>query len=317
MKVLVTGGAGFIGSHLCETLLMEGHFVYCFDNLCTGFKENVEHLQKNKNFQFVYGDVNDPFNFLVDEIYHLASPASPIQYQKNPVFTLKTNVIGSINALELAQKSRSKVFLASTSEVYGDPTEHPQKESYRGNVDTTGPRSCYDESKRCAETLFFDYHRNYNVDIRISRIFNTYGPKLNGGDGRVISNFICQALKNEPITVYGDGTQTRSFQYISDTVRGILATMRNDKQYVGPINIGNPDEINILELAKQIIKLTKSSSTIVFKTLPIDDPKIRKPDISLAEKYLDWKPFISLQDGLQQTVKYFKETLKKEKNYDR
>jgi UDP-glucuronate decarboxylase len=317
MKILVTGGAGFLGSHLCETLLIEGHYVYCFDNLCTGFKENIEHLQKHKNFQFVYGDVNEPFNFLVDEIYHLASPASPIHYQKNPVFTLKTNVLGSINALELAQKSRAKIFLSSTSEVYGDPLEHPQKESYRGNVDTTGPRSCYDEGKRCAETLFFDYNRNYNVDIRISRIFNTYGPRLSNGDGRVISNFIYQALKNEPLTVYGDGTQTRSFQYVSDTIRGIMSTMRNDKQFVGPINIGNPEEITILELAKLIIKLTKSSSTITFKSLPTDDPKIRKPDITLATDYLGWKPINSLQDGLLQTIKYFKEIIKKEKTYDR
>lgn len=312
MKVLVTGGAGFVGSHICEHLLHQGHFIYCFDNLCTGYKENIDHIIDHPRFEFVHGDVNDPFNFLVDRIYHLASPASPIHYQKNPVFTLKTNVLGTINALELAHKNNARILLTSTSEVYGDPEVHPQPEDYRGNVDPTGPRSCYDEGKRCAETLCFDYYRNYNVDIRVIRYFNTYGPKLNSGDGRVISNFITQALKHEPITVYGDGSQTRSFQYISDAVRGTIAMMENEKRFIGPVNIGTPFEFTILDLAKTVIKLTKSKSKIVYKPLPQDDPKQRRADNTLAKKMLDWEPIIKLEEGLEQTIEFFKKKLKKE-----
>lgn len=309
MKILVTGAAGFIGSHLCDSLLEDGHIVYGIDNLSTGYKTAITHLLSHPNFEFIHHDVIEPITLLVDQIYSLASPASPIQYAKNPVFTIKTNVLGSINMLELALKNKAKILLTSTSEVYGDPLEHPQKETYRGNVDPTGPRSCYDESKRLLETLAFDYNRNYNVDIRVIRFFNVFGPRLNSGDGRVISNFICQALKNEPITVYGDGRQTRSFMFIDDAINGLKLMMDNDKNFLGPVNLGNPVEFTIHELAEIIIRLTNSQSKIIYKDLPQDDPKQRKPDISLAKKRLNWEPMIQLETGLLKTIQYFKETL--------
>lgn len=309
MKILVTGGAGFIGSHLCESLLKNGHFVYCIDNLSTGFRSSINHLQNNPNFEFIHHDVIEPLNLLVDQIYSLASPASPQQYQKNPVYTTKTNILGSINMLELALKNKARVLLTSTSEIYGDPTVHPQPESYNGNVNPCGPRSCYDESKRCSETLFFDYHRNYNVDIRVVRFFNVYGPRLNSADGRVVSNFICQALKNDPITVYGNGRQTRSFMFIEDAINGLKTMMDSDRDFFGPVNLGNPNEFTIHELAELVIKLTNSQSKIIYRDLPQDDPKQRRPDIALAKKRLGWEPKIALKDGLLQTIQYFKETI--------
>jgi UDP-glucuronate decarboxylase len=306
MKILVTGGAGFIGSHLCESLLNDGHFVYCVDNLSTGYRKNINHLETNSKFQFIYHDVIDPLNLLVDQIYSLASPASPIQYQKNPVYTIKTNVLGSINMLELALKNKARILLSSTSEIYGNPLEHPQKETYNGNINPCSERACYNESKRCAETLFYNYHKNYNIDIRIIRIFNCYGPKLASGDGRVISNFIEQALKNEPITIYGNGLQTRSFQYIDDLIIGMKKMMNSD--LIGPVNMGNPIEFTIKELANLIRILTGSSSEIVYKDLPNDDPVRRKPDISLAKEKLGWEPKISLDLGLLKTIEYFRLT---------
>lgn len=309
MKILVTGGSGFVGSHLCESLLNDGHFVYCVDNLSTGFKSNIKHLENNTNFEFIHHDVIEPLNLLVDQIYSLASPASPPQYQKNPVYTTKTNVLGSINMLELALKNKARILLSSTSEIYGDPEVHPQSEKYNGNVNPCSIRSCYDESKRCAETLFFDYHRNYGVDIRVIRIFNCYGPKLNQSDGRVISNFIKQALKNEPITIYGQGRQTRSFQFIDDLIVGMKLMMNNEKSFTGPVNLGNPNEFTIYDLAQSIIKLTNSNSKIVYMDLPQDDPKQRKPDISLAKKKLNWEPKINLEEGLAKTIEYFKKEI--------
>jgi len=309
-KILVTGGAGFIGSHLCEYLLKQGHKVICLDNFFSGSKENVKHLLKNKRFKLVRGNVKKPFYFKVDEIYNLASPASPIHCQRDPVETIKTNVLGMINCLELAKKIGAVVFQASTSEVYGDPQIHPQRENYWGNVNQIGKRSCYDEGKRCAETLCMNYYREYGVKAKISRIFNTYGPRMTIDDGRVISNFIVQALKGEDLTIYGDGNQTRSFCYIDDLIDEIAKFMQV-KNFTGPVNLGNPKEIKIKELAEKIIKMTHSKSKIIYKPLPEDDPKKRQPDISLAKKKLNWEPKISLEEGLQKTIEYFKKVLKK------
>ena len=302
--ILVTGGAGFIGSHLCKRLLNENHYVICLDNLFTGTLKNIEEFENNKNFEFVNHDITKSYyRDYIDEIYNLACPASPIHYQSNPIKTVKTCTIGVINMLGLAKKNNAKILQASTSEVYGDPEIHPQKEDYNGNVNTLGYRSCYDEGKRCAETLFMDYKREHNLNIRIVRIFNTYGPNMTKNDGRVVSNFILQALKGEDITVYGDGSQTRSFQFIDDLVEGLLKMMNSDS--VGPINLGNPIELSMKDLATMVIRLTNSSSNIIYKELPEDDPKRRKPDISLAKSILDWSPIIDLETGLQKTIKYF------------
>jgi UDP-glucuronate decarboxylase len=305
MRILVTGGAGFLGSHLSDRLLADGHEVICLDNLFTGAKANIAHLLGNSRFEFVRHDVIDAFKYEVDQIYNLACPASPPHYQFNPIKTIKTSVMGSINCLGLAKRVKARVFQASTSEVYGDPSIHPQPESYWGNVNPIGRRSCYDEGKRVAETLFFDYHRENKVDIRIVRIFNTYGPRMHPNDGRVVSNFIVQALKGENITVYGDGQQTRSFCYVDDLIEGFVRLM-NQTETVGPINIGNPGEFTMLELAEQVLKLTKSPSKIVHKELPSDDPKQRRPDITLAKKYLKWEPKVQLVEGLEKTIAYFK-----------
>ncbi len=310
MNIVVTGGAGFIGSHLCEFLLNKGESVICIDNLHTGMKENIRHLMGNKNFTFVQQDIIEPlfsgevFNE-VNQIYNLACPASPVHYQADALYTIKTNTLGVMNVLELACKHNARILQASTSEIYGDPLEHPQKESYLGNVNPIGPRASYDEGKRIAETLFFEYHRQKNVDIRVARIFNTYGPHMASHDGRVVSNFIVQALCDEPITVYGDGRQTRSFCYVSDMVRGLYLLMNSS--FVGPYNIGNPAEYSILEIAKKIISLTGSYSPIKFKELPIDDPQKRKPDISLAQEKLQWEPIVDLDSGLQKTIAWFSE----------
>lgn len=309
-KALVTGGSGFLGSHLCEKLLDNNYEVICVDNFYTGNKKNIIHLLDNPYFEVIRHDVCFPLYIEVDEIYNLACPASPIHYQYDPVQTVKTSIHGAINVLGLAKRIKAKIFQASTSEVYGDPTVHPQKESYFGNVNPIGIRSCYDESKRCAETLFFDYHRQYNVPIKVARIFNTYGPKMHPNDGRVVSNFIVQAIKGDDITVYGNGSQTRSFCYVDDLIEGFILLMNSSKDIIGPINLGNPVEFTILDLAKQVIKLTKSKSNIVFKDLPSDDPKQRKPDITLATKHLNWKPKVSLEEGLKDTIKYFKHILK-------
>jgi UDP-glucuronate decarboxylase len=302
--ILVTGGAGFIGSHLCKRLLKEDHKVICLDNLFTGTLKNIEEFESNNNFEFVNHDITIPFyRNTIDEIYNLACPASPIHYQFNPIKTVKTCTIGVINMLGLAKKNNAKILQASTSEIYGDPEIHPQKENYNGNVNTLGFRSCYDEGKRCAETLFMDYKRKHNLNIRIVRIFNTYGPNMTKNDGRVVSNFILQALNNENITIYGDGLQTRSFQFIDDLVEGLLKMMNSD--FVGPVNLGNPLELSVKDLANKIIKLTNSSSDIIYKKLPDDDPKKRRPDISLASSKLGWKPVIDLETGLQKTINYF------------
>ena len=305
MRILITGGAGFLGSHLSDRLLADGHEVVCIDNLFTGSKANIAHLLNNPNFEFVRHDVIDPFKYEVDQIYNLACPASPPHYQYNPIKTTKTSVMGAINCLGLAKRVRARVFQASTSEVYGDPSIHPQPESYWGNVNPIGKRSCYDEGKRCAETLFFDYYRENKVDIRVVRIFNTYGPRMHPNDGRVVSNFIVQALKGENITIYGDGQQTRSFCYVDDLIEGFVRMMAQTET-VGPINIGNPGEFTMLELAEQVLKITKSKSKIVHKPLPNDDPRQRKPDISLAKKYLKWETTVPLAEGLKRTVAYFK-----------
>ena len=303
--ILVTGGAGFIGSHLCERLLIDDHKVICLDNLFTGSLDNIEVLKSNINFEFVNHDITKPyFRDGIDEIYNLACPASPIHYQSNPIKTVKTCTIGVINMLGLAKKNNAKILQASTSEVYGDPDVHPQKEDYNGNVNTIGLRSCYDEGKRCAETLFMDYKREHNLNIKIVRIFNTYGPNMTKNDGRVVSNFILQALQNDNITIYGDGSQTRSFQFIDDLVEGLIKMMNSDS--VGPINLGNPIELSMTDLAYKVIKLTNSSSDIIYKKLPKDDPKRRKPDISLAKSTLDWSPVIDLETGLKKTINYFK-----------
>jgi UDP-glucuronate decarboxylase len=305
MKILVTGGAGFIGSHLCEFLLARGHEVVCVDNLFTGSKKNIQHLLSNPNFEFIRHDITFPLFLEINQIYNLACPASPIHYQFDPVKTVKCGTVGMINMLGLARRCKARILQASTSEIYGNPTEHPQKESYWGSVNPIGPRSCYDEGKRVAECLCMDYHRQNNVDIRIIRIFNTYGPRIAFNDGRVISNFIIQALLGEPITVYGDGSQTRSFQYVSDLIEGMYKMMNQDG-FIGPVNLGNPGEFTVLELAEKVIKMTGSSSKIVFKPLPKDDPVRRKPDISLAKEKLGWSPKIQLDEGLRKTIEYFK-----------
>lgn len=304
--ILITGGAGFIGSHLCEFILSKGDYVICIDNLFTGKEENIKHLKENKNFEFIQHDIIEPLfiDKKIDQIYNLACPASPIHYQFNAIRTIKANTIGMINMLGLAKKHKSRILQASTSEVYGDPIEHPQKETYNGNVNCIGPRACYDEGKRVAETLMFDYHRQNKVDIRVVRIFNTHGPKMDKDDGRAISNFIIQSLKNELMTIYGDGSQTRSFCYISDMIEGFYKMMNSNEQ--GPINLGNPNEHTILEIAKRIIQLTNSKSQIVFKKLPKDDPKIRRPDITKAKQLINWEPSISLDEGLKKTIEYFK-----------
>ncbi len=306
-KILVTGGAGFIGSHLCERLLNDGNEVVCLDNYFTGQKQNIIHLLDNPYFELIRHDVTMPFFIEVDQIYNLACPASPIHYQYNPIKTIKTSVMGAINMLGLAKRIKAKILQASTSEVYGDPKVHPQKEDYWGHVNPIGIRSCYDEGKRCAETLFMDYHLQNNVDIKIIRIFNTYGPKMFMNDGRVVSNFIVQALKGEDITIYGDGRQTRSFQYVDDLIEGMIRMMNNtDDSFIGPVNIGNPNEFTILELAEKVIKFTGSSSKIINKPLPSDDPMQRQPNIDLAKKMLDWEPKIQLEEGLKKTIEYFK-----------
>jgi len=308
MVILVTGGAGFLGSHLCERLLNQGHEVLCLDNFFTGRRKNVAHLADNPNFELIRHDVVDPFKFEVDRIYNLACPASPVHYQYNPIKTVKTSVMGAINCLGLAKRVGARILQASTSEVYGDPEVHPQPESYRGNVNPIGLRACYDEGKRCAETLFFDYHRENKVDIRVVRIFNTYGPRMLPDDGRVVSNFIVQALKGEDLTIYGDGSQTRSFCYMDDLLEAMIRTMEQD-DIVGPINIGNPNEFTIRELAETVLEKVQSSSKLVESPLPSDDPTQRKPDISLAQKVLQWEPKIQLDQGLGKTIPYFKDLL--------
>lgn len=304
-RVLVTGGAGFIGSHLCEALLEQGSEVICVDNFFTGTKRNIDHLLDNHNFELMRHDVTFPLYLEVDQIYNLACPASPIHYQHDPVQTTKTSVHGAINMLGLAKRLRARIFQASTSEVYGDPSVHPQPEEYWGNVNPIGSRACYDEGKRCAETLFFDYYRQHNLSIRVARIFNTYGPRMHPNDGRVVSNFIVQALKGEPITIYGDGSQTRSFCYVDDLVSGFLKLMAASDEVTGPINLGNPNEFSILQLAEQVIEMTGSKSKLEKRPLPEDDPKQRQPNISKAKELLDWAPSVQLEQGLQKTVKYF------------
>ncbi|GJM15328.1 MAG: NAD-dependent dehydratase [Thermodesulfobacteriota bacterium] len=308
-RILVTGGAGFIGSHLCERLLNEGNEVVCVDNFFTGTKDNIKHLLTNPYFEVIRHDICQPLYIEVDEIYNLACPASPIHYQFDPVQTTKVNVSGSINMLGLAKRLKIRIFQASTSEVYGDPEVHPQPESYWGNVNPIGPRACYDEGKRCAETLFFDYYRQHNIDIKVLRIFNTYGPRMHPNDGRVVSNFIIQALKGEDITIYGDGSHTRSFCYVEDMVEAIIQMMNTEKGFSGPLNAGNPNEVTILDLANHIISLTDSKSKLIFQKLPEDDPQRRKPDITLATERLKWKPEMDLKTGLLNTIKYFKDIL--------
>ncbi|MFQ3180609.1 MAG: UDP-glucuronate decarboxylase [Polaribacter sp.] len=305
-KILITGGAGFVGSHLCERLLNEGNEVYCLDNYFTGQKKNVIHLLDNPYFELIRHDVTMPFFIEVDQIYNLACPASPIHYQYNPIKTMKTSVMGAINMLGLAKRVGAKILQASTSEVYGDPLVHPQTESYWGHVNPIGDRACYDEGKRSAETLFVNYHKQNNVDIKIIRIFNTYGPNMHPHDGRVVSNFIVQALQNQDITVYGEGNQTRSFQYVDDLVEGMIRLMNSRDGFTGPVNVGNPNEFTILELAQKVIKLTGSTSKIIYKPLPSDDPMQRQPDISLAKKELDWSPKVQLDEGLIKTIRFFK-----------
>lgn len=308
-RILVTGGAGFIGSHLTDRLLEQGHEVICADNLFTGTKRNIEHLYNHPRYEFLRQDVTFPLYIEVDEIYNLACPASPVHYQHDPVQTTKTSVHGAINMLGLAKRLKCKIFQASTSEVYGDPTVHPQPESYWGNVNPIGPRSCYDEGKRCAETLFFDYHRQHGLEIKVARIFNTYGPRMHHADGRVVSNFIVQALQGEPITIYGDGSQTRSFCYVEDLVDGFLHLMESTEDVTGPMNLGNPDEFTIKELAEKVVSMTGSKSEITYHDLPVDDPKQRQPDISLAKRELGWNPEIKIDQGLRFTVDYFRKRL--------
>lgn len=307
-RILITGGAGFLGSHLCDRLLAQGHEVLCADNLFTGGKRNIEHLHTHPRFEFIRHDVTFPLYVEVDEIFNLACPASPIHYQHDPVQTTKTSVHGAINMLGLAKRLRAKILQASTSEVYGDPKVHPQTESYWGHVNPIGVRSCYDEGKRCAETLFFDYYRQHRVQIKVARIFNTYGPRMHPNDGRVVSNFIVQALRNQPITIYGEGRQTRSFCYVDDLITGFLALMDTSPETTGPVNLGNPVEFSIAELAEKVIALTGSKSTVTYKALPSDDPVQRRPDISLARSQLGWEPSIQLEAGLKKTIEYF-ETL--------
>ena len=305
MRILVTGGAGFLGSHLCDRLISDGHEVICLDNLFTGRKENVVHLLSNPRFEFLRHDVIDPFKVEVDQIYNFACPASPPHYQYNAIKTVKTSVMGAINCLGLAKRVKARVLQASTSEVYGDPQVHPQPETYWGYVNPVGRRSCYDEGKRCAETLFFDYHRENRVDIRVARIFNTYGPRMLPDDGRVVSNFIVQALKGEPLTVYGDGTQTRSFCFVDDLIEGLLRLMKQTET-VGPLNLGNPDEFTMLRLAEVTLKLVGGKSKIVHQPLPADDPRQRRPDITQARRALKWKPAVALEEGLKRTIAYFR-----------
>lgn len=305
-KILVSGGAGFIGAHLCSRLVNDGHQVVCLDNLFTGSEKNIAHLRENPHFQFVLHDVEIPYEAEVDEIYNLACPASPVHYQYDAVKTIRTSVLGAVNMLELAKKCNARILQASTSEVYGDPLVHPQPESYWGNVNPVGIRSCYDEGKRCAETLFMDYHRQNGVRIKIIRIFNTYGPLMLPDDGRVVSNFVVQALQGRDITIYGSGRQTRSFQYIDDLIEGMVRMMETGDDFVGPVNLGNPHEFSMLELAEKIIRLTGTSSKLVFEPLPHDDPKQRQPDISLAKEKLGWQPKVELEEGLLQIIEYFK-----------
>jgi UDP-glucuronate decarboxylase len=306
-RVLVTGGAGFLGSHLCDRLLEAGCEVICVDNFFTGSKRNVAHLLNHPYFEILRHDITFPLYVEVDQIYNLACPASPIHYQFDPVQTTKTSVLGSVNMLGLAKRLRISILQASTSEVYGDPDVHPQPEEYRGNVNPIGPRACYDEGKRCAETLFFDYRRQHNLPIKVVRIFNTYGPRMHPNDGRVVSNFIIQALRNEPVTIFGDGSQTRSFCYVDDMIRGLMSAMDTPQSFTGPVNIGNPEEVSIRQLAATIVQLTGSKSDLVTKELPEDDPKQRQPSIDLAEKVLNWRPSVALDEGLKKTIDYFRE----------
>jgi UDP-glucuronate decarboxylase len=308
-STLITGGAGFIGSHLCERLIDAGHDILCVDNFYTGTKDNIRHLLDSKRFELIRHDVWLPLYVEVDRIYNLACPASPIHYQRDPVSTVKTSVLGAINMLGLAKRRHARILQASTSEVYGDPREHPQQEDYWGHVNPIGPRACYDEGKRCAETLFFDYHRQFNVDIRVVRIFNTYGPRMHPRDGRVISNFIVQALFDEPITLYGDGSQSRSFCYVDDLVDGLVRMMDQDSE-IGPVNMGNPVEFTIRELAEMVLRLTDSNSHIEYRPLPQDDPVRRQPDISKVQSIFDWQPKVALEDGLKETIQYFRKILK-------
>jgi UDP-glucuronate decarboxylase len=309
MRILITGGAGFLGSHLADKLIAEGHEVIVVDNFFTGRKKNIWHLHNHEAFELIRHDITFPLYLEVDAIYNLASPASPIHYQKDPVQTTKTSVLGAINMLGLAKRLGVKIFQASTSEVYGDPEIHPQPESYWGRVNPIGPRACYDEGKRAAETLFFDYHRQHNLQVRVARIFNTYGPRMAPDDGRVVSNFVLQALRGEPITIYGDGSQTRSFCYVSDLIDGFVALMDNDTGLTGPVNLGNPGEFTMLELAETVKELTGSTSSVEFLPLPQDDPKQRQPDISLAKKELNWEPTVQLREGLDHTIQYFRALL--------
>lgn len=308
-RILITGGAGFLGSHLTDRLLAEGHEILCVDNLFTGTKDNIAHLRDNPNFEFMRHDIIEPLQVEVDEIYNLACPASPIHYQYDPVKTIKTSVLGATNMLELAKRQNAKVFQASTSEVYGDPSIHPQPESYWGNVNPIGIRSCYDEGKRCAETLFFDYHRQTGIEIKVIRIFNTYGPRMHRADGRVVSNFIVQALRGEDISIYGDGSQSRSFCYVSDLIDGMVRLMNSRDGFYGPVNVGNPTEFTMLQLAENILDITGSKSKLVFEPLPQDDPRQRKPDIEIATRELGWQPTIQLREGLEKTIAYFEKAL--------
>jgi UDP-glucuronate decarboxylase len=309
MGILVTGGAGFLGSHLCDRLIKDGNNVLCVDNFFTGSKGNIAHLTTNPNFEFMRHDVTSPLYVEVDQIFNLACPASPVHYQYDPVKTTKTSVHGAINMLGLAKRLKARILQASTSEVYGDPLVHPQPESYWGHVNTIGPRSCYDEGKRCAETLFFDYYRQHNLDIKVVRIFNTYGPRMHPNDGRVVSNFIVQALKGEDITIYGDGSQTRSFCYVDDLIEGFARMMDTEAGFTGPMNLGNPNEFSMLELAEKVLKYVGGSSKLVFHPLPTDDPKQRQPDITLAKNKLAWEPTVQLDDGLKETISYFRKLL--------
>ena len=308
-RTLVTGGAGFLGSHLCERLLAEGRDVICLDNFFTGTKDNIDHLQVDPHFELIRHDITFPLYVEVDEIYNLACPASPVHYQHDPVQTTKTSVHGAINMLGLAKRVNARILQASTSEVYGDPEVHPQPESYWGKVNPIGVRSCYDEGKRCAETLFFDYWRQHQLEIKVMRIFNTYGPRMHPNDGRVVSNFIVQALKGENITIYGDGQQTRSFCYVDDLIDGMLKLMRSPAEFTGPINVGNPNEFTMLELAEKVLELTKSKSKLIYKPLPSDDPKQRQPAIEIAKEQLGWEPKVQLEDGLKETISYFKKLI--------
>ena len=309
-RILVTGGAGFLGSHLCNRLLEEGNDVICLDNLFTGNKDNIRHLLGNDYFEFIRHDVTEPIFLEVDQVYNLACPASPVHYQYNPIKTTKTSVLGAINMLGLAKRVKARILQASTSEVYGDPQVHPQPEDYRGCVNTMGIRSCYDEGKRVAETLFYDYHRMHKLEIKVMRIFNTYGPNMNPNDGRVVSNFIVQALNNEDITIYGDGSQTRSFCYVDDLIEGMVRLMNSRADFIGPVNIGNPGEFTIKQLAELVVNLTGSSSKLIYKPLPSDDPLQRNPVIEIAKKELDWEPTVPLEEGLKKTIEYFKTIVK-------